>query len=609
VRRQLSLIRYARPQWRGISTILALTGVSIALGLLGPWPMKLLIDNVFGVYHRRQPLPPPLRQWFHLLPGPATLDWLLFWVALATVVIFVLNTLISMLESYVGIGVRQRMTYALGGDLYRHMQRLSLRFHSRRPVGDSIARVTGDPACVPMITLDACLPVLQAVVTLVAYFVILFLMKPALTLVALAVVPFLFLSIRLFGRPMQRRTRVRRDLEGHMMTIVEHTLGAIPVVQSFTREDVEYERFQGYARSTVRAYQRATFSSLWFNLFVGLSTAAGTAAIILLGGLYVLHGQMTPGTLIVFVAYLALLYGPLNAITYTAETLSYAFAQAERVLEVLDAPIEVQDSPGAPGADMRGVIRYEGVSFGYETGQPVLKNISLEGGPGDVVAIVGPTGAGKTTLVNLLVRFFDPWSGRITVDGEDLRSFTYRSVREQVALVLQDPFIFPYTVAENIAYGRPEASQAEIEAAARNASAHEFIVRLPEGYDTVVGERGATLSGGERQRLSIARAFLKDAPVLILDEPTSALDAQTEFMLLGALERLMKGRLTFIIAHRLSTIRNADRILVLDHGEIVEQGRHADIVQAEGLYASLYRRQMDVAQHESGVTRQVAAYR
>jgi ATP-binding cassette subfamily B protein/subfamily B ATP-binding cassette protein MsbA len=289
----------------------------------------------------------------------------------------------------------------------------------------------------------------------------------------------------------------------------------------------------------------------------------------------------------------------LNSITYTAQTLSYAYAQADRVHEVLEVPIEVADAPDAVDADMRGVVRYEQVSFGYEPEKRVLSDISLEARPGDVVAIVGPTGAGKTTLVNLLVRFFDPWSGRITVDGRDLRSLRYESVRRQVALVLQDPFIFPYTVAENIAYGRPGASQEAIEAASIAANAHEFITRLPEGYESMIGERGATLSGGEKQRLSIARAFLKDAPILILDEPTSALDARTEGMLLDALERLMQGRLTFIIAHRLSTIRNADRILVLDHGEIVDQGRHSDLMTRDGLYASLYRQQMEFTRHES----------
>jgi ATP-binding cassette subfamily B protein len=589
------LLRYARPQWRGLLALLSMMGVSILLGLAGPWPTKILVDYVFG-HHT---LPHALHTVFSALPGAETKRALLFWVAAATVFLFVVNTVLGMIQSYVSIGVRQRLTYNLGGDLFLHLQRLSLKFHSRRPVGDTIARVTGDPSCVPIFVMDALMPLLQSTITLVLMFVIMARLQLTMTLVALGVVPFLMLSIRIFGAPMKQRTRARRDLEGQMMSLVQQTLTAIPVVQAFTREHLEHERFRRFASDTIAAYKRATFSTLWFNLFVGLTTTVGTASIIWLGGGYVLDGKMTIGTLLVFLAYLGSLYGPLSSITYTAQTLSYAYAQADRVHEVLEVPIEVADADDAVDADMRGVIRYDDVWFGYEPERPALKAISLEARPGEVIAIVGPTGAGKTTLMNLLVRFFDPWQGRITVDGRDLRSLRYQSVREQIALVLQDPFIFPYTVAENIAYGRPGATLDEIEAAAVAANAHDFIMRLPEGYESVIGERGATLSGGEKQRLSIARAFLKDAPVLILDEPTSALDARTEAMLLEALERLMEGRLTFIIAHRLSTIRNADRILVLDHGEVVEQGRHSDLVAQDGLYAALYRQQMEFARHEA----------
>ena len=331
---------------------------------------------------------------------------------------------------------------------------------------------------------------------------------------------------------------------------------------------------------------------MWFKLFVGLVTSVGTAAIMWLGARYALEGKMTVGTILVFLSYLGSLYGPLNAMTYTASTLQHAAANADRVIEILDTLPDVEDSPHAREVSLQGHVRYEGVTFGYEPDRPVLKGMSLEAKPGEVLAIVGPSGAGKTTLVSLLIRFFDPWSGRVMVDDQDIRELRVRSLRQQVAIVLQDPFIFPLTIAENIAYGRPGATGEEIVAAAVAANADGFIRHLPEGYDTVVGERGATLSGGEKQRLSIARAFLKDAPILILDEPTSALDAGTEFLLLDALARLMKGRTTIIIAHRLSTIRNADRVLVMDRGEIVGHGTHSELMVRGGLYANLYHQQM-----------------
>ena len=582
-RSQLRLLRYAHSHWVGLSVVIAAMLVEVGLQLLRPWPLKLLIDNVIGTH--------PAPGFVSAVVGHGNRNGLLLAVVLAEVAIFLFGTAAGMVYTFTSLREGQRMTYHLAGDLFRHLQRMSLLFHVQRPVGDLIARVTGDTWCLNTLVMDALIPTLQAVVTLGAMFVVMLQLQGLLTALALGVLPFMIIVIRRLSRPIRDRTREQRDLEGQMMATVEQTLSAIPAVQAFTREDVEHRRFRRYADQTVGAYVRATLAGLWFELAAGLVTTLGTAAVMYVGGRLAIEGKLTPGTIIVFLSYLTSLYAPLDTMTHTVQTVLGASAEADRVLEVLDLEPDVADRPGARPATLGGAIEYDRVTFGYGKGRPVLRDVSLSALPGQTIAIVGPTGAGKTTLINLLLRFYDPWSGAITVDGTDLRDMQVRSLREQIALVLQDPFIFPLTVAENISYGRPDATRDQIVAAAKAASAHPFIEALPNGYTTVVGERGTTLSGGEKQRLSIARAFLKDAPVLILDEPTSALDARTEQSLLEALDRLMEGRITFVIAHRMSTIRRADQILVVEHGRIVERGTHPELVDAGGLYSELHAAQ------------------
>ncbi len=595
MKKELQLLRYVRPHWRSLGITLITIFATIGLDVLRPWPMKILVDVVLG----NQPLPEKLGSALEVLPWSVGTYGLLFWVCVSTVLIFLVGTLMSIVGNFVTVGLGQRITYSLGADLFLHLQRLSLMFHNRRPVGDTISRVTGDVYCLQIKVTSVLLPLLQSFVTLIALFVIMWHLQPVMTLLSLGVVPFLLLSIHMFGKPMKDRSRERRDLEGRMMSLVQQTLSAIPAVQAFSREELEHARFRKYADQTVAAYQRSTLAGMWFKLTVGLVTAVGTAAIMWMGARYALNGSMTVGTILVFLSYLASLYEPLNAISYSASTWQGAAANTDRVVELLNIPQDVQDLPEAADIKIRGTVRYDRITFGYQPDKKVLHDVSFEAKPGEVIAIVGPTGSGKTTLVNLLIRFFDPWSGSIIVDGYDIRRIRVRSLRQQIAMVLQEPFIFPLTVAENISYGRPDATPEEIRAAAEAANADEFICRLPEGYHTVLGERGATLSGGEKQRLSIARAFLMNAPVLILDEPTSALDAGTESLLLGSLKRLMKDRTTFIIAHRLSTIRDADRILVIKDGEIAEQGSHEDLMAKGQLYASLCQKQSKVLQVNS----------
>lgn len=576
---------YALRRWPALVGVLACTLVKIFFDVLKPWPMKFLVDYVL----KAEPMPENVHGAVSLLPGTTTAQGLILWCISATVVLFILGKLLHLLSSCVNLSFGQRMIYDLATDLLGHLQRLSLRFHSRHSVGDSIRRVTSDCGCVAVIVRDALLPVISAVATLVVMFAILWQLDAALALLSLAVVPFMIFIFRRYAGPMLERSYEQHEIEGKTYEVVEQTLSAIPVVQAFGGERRAEQRFRAVCEESVQAALRTTAVQLRFKVLMGLTTTLGTAAILWIGAAHVLEGTLTLGGILVFLSYLASLYAPLETLMYTSSTIQGAAGSAKRVLEVLGTKQEVQDAPDAISlTEVRGHLVMDQVAFGYEPERPVLDEVSLDILPGQVVAIVGATGAGKTTLVSLLPRFFDPWQGRITLDGHDLRTLQIKSLREQIALVLQEPFLFPLTVAENIAYGKPEASGAEIEAAARAANAHEFIMKLPNGYNTRIGERGATLSGGERQRLSIARAFLKNAPILILDEPTSALDAVTERSLLDAMRRLTQGRTTLIIAHRLSTIRNADRIIVIDQGKIVEDGTHDELLLTMGRYANLH---------------------
>jgi ATP-binding cassette, subfamily B, bacterial len=592
---QWRLLRYAWPHRGHVGGLLATMLVTIGLEALRPWPTKLMVDHILG----QQPVPERLDRLLTTIPGSHGVAGLLLWVCMSTVVISLALTLVSMVYTSVSVTLGHRLAYDLGADLFLHLERLPVSFHHRRSVSDMTARVTEDAFCVQALITGTLLPFLHSACMLMAMFAIMWSLEPTMTLLSLSVAPFLMLSIWAFGERLKERCRERRDLEVRMMSLVQQTLGAIPVVQAFTREEFEHARFRTYSDETLVSHRRAISADIWFKLFVGLITSVGTASIMWLGARYAIESRVTVGTILVFLSYLGSLYAPLHALTYTASTWHSTAAIVDRVMEILNTPTEIANLPGARRVKLQGHVCFADVTFGYDVDRPVLHTISFDAEVGEVVAIVGPTGAGKTTLVNLLMRFADPWCGCVMIDGQDIRHLNLRSLRQQIATVFQEAFILPLTVAENIAYSRPEARRAEVVAAAVAAHVDDFIRRLPQGYDTVIGERGATLSGGEKQRLALARAFLKDAPILILDEPTSALDARTESLLLDALERLRQGRTTFIIAHRLSTIRNADRILVLDRGRIVEQGRHAELLRQDRLYTRLYRQQMEIARHAS----------
>jgi ATP-binding cassette subfamily B protein/subfamily B ATP-binding cassette protein MsbA len=603
-----------------------------AVATLQPWPMKLVADHVLGPH----PLPDALASIFRTLrfePGPLGL---LGVVAVGSLLLFALHSVVELVLASTWTLAGRRMVYDLAQTLFARLQRRSLLFHHRHPVGDTMSRTTGDSWCVYQFVDAVVFAPGHALVTMALMVVLMTGLDPGLTVLALAVAPFTVGASFVIGKPLHLAARLKREIEGRIQSHLQQTLTGLPVVQAFVQEEREQERFRRFASEAVRAQQRSAVLGSLNSLGSGLVATVGAGVILWFGARHVLAGTLTIGSLLVFFVYLTALQNQIRMFAGIHTNWRMISASLDRVLEMLEVEPEVSEQPHAlplkirngtgdgsagekagrlespeaekhagplacrpAGSRRKGAhVVFDQVTFGYEPGRPVLREISFEVEPGQTVAIVGPTGVGKSTLVGLLPRFFDPWEGSVLVDGQDVRSVQLRSLREQIGLVLQEPFLFPITVAENIAYGRPEASRELIEAAARAAHAHEFIQRLPNGYDTVIGERGATLSGGERQRLAIARALLRDAPLLILDEPTSALDAGTEALLLEALERLMAGRTTFLIAHRLSTVRHADRILVLRDGRITESGTHAQLLEYGEFYAHLHEIQFRARKDE-----------
>ena len=586
----MTLIRWTaaflRPYRARVTAVLGLSLVEIGLVTAAPWALKLIVDSVFG----GQPLPASLASLFPFVAdlGPVAL---LALFAGGGLFLELSAEAVRLTHTQIEVDVGQRVVHDLRSRLLEHLQALPLRHHLTHRTSDAVYRLDADTYCINDLVTGGALPIALAALHLGVMFVVVLTLDATLALLALAVAPFLYLCLRYHATTLSERAEQVKMLESGLVERAYETLRSIAAIKSFARERHEHGRFARTSRDTARARVRLTWQESLFSLAVTAVTLVGTAVILVVGGLRVVNETLSVGQLLVVIAYLARVYDPVAEIARTVGNLQQAVVSAGRVRDILALEPEGVDAPDAVDADgLAGDVRFESVCFSYDGVRTVLDDVSLEARPGELIAIVGPTGAGKTTLVHLIPRLFRPTSGRVLIDGRDAGAYRLRTLRERIALVPQDPLLFAGTIGDNIRYGRLDASDAEIEQAARDAQIHATISRLPDGYATPVAEAGATLSGGERQRLGIARALLKQAPILILDEPTSAVDTLAEAAVFDGLRRLRDGRTTFVIAHRLSTIRDATRILVLQDGRITAQGRHETLLSTSDLYRRMWER-------------------
>jgi subfamily B ATP-binding cassette protein MsbA len=578
--------------WPHLATLgiamLAVIGESAA-NLLQPWPLKIVLDDVL----RSKESHAAVMRWIHRLIGGDPVAMLKF-ACIFVLLIALLDAVCSYTEKYLTTSVGQWIAYDLRSTIYAHIQRLSLAFHDQKRTGDLISRVTDDIDAIQSFITSGLLSVLVNLMTLLGMIGVMFYLNWQFTLIALSVAPILFAIVFTYTRRIKKAAREVRKKEGEITSVVEEVLSSIRVVKAFAREDYEVRRLEDEGLEGVEIALRARSLKAKLTPIVGIIVAVGTALVLWFGARLVMNGGLSAGSLVVFILYLGKMYKPMQELSKMTDTYSKAAVGYERIQEVLETEREIKDQPGAKAAPrFKGEIEFDHVSFAYEPETPVLTDVSFKIRPGQMVALVGPTGAGKSSIISLIPRFYDPTSGVVKIDGADVRRYRQKSLRQQISFVLQETMLFHAPVWQNIAYGKPGAPRREIIKAAELANASEFIEKLAAGYDTVLGEKGMTLSGGQRQRIAIARAVIRNTPILVLDEPTSGLDSSSEKLVFEALDRLMANKTTIVIAHRLSTVRNADCIFVIQDGRIVESGKHEKLMALDGLYAELHNLQFE----------------
>ncbi|OFW39843.1 MAG: ABC transporter [Acidobacteria bacterium RIFCSPLOWO2_12_FULL_67_14] len=583
--RGLRLIDLLRPHWKALTVALvAVLGETLTV-ILEPWPIKIVVDNIL----QSKKLPAVLGDIVTGLFGQNANAIVAFAVA-AVAVIAIVGAVSSYFEKYLTTSVSQWVAHDLRRTLYHHIQRLSLAEHDEARSGDLITRVTSDIEAIQDFINSALLGILVDVMTLVGMIGVMFYLNWRFTLIALSVSPALFLVVYSYTRRIKSASRAVRTQEGILLSVVQEVLTSIRVVKAFAREDYEDDRFESQSLANVEAGLQARAVKAKLAPLVEVIVALGTCLVLWYGARLAMAGQLSAGVLIVFLLYLGKMYKPMRDLSKMTDTVSKAMVGRERIQEVLDMESRVRDAQGArPAPRFKGQIEFSEVSFSYGNGKPILKDVSFTIEAGQIAAIVGPSGTGKTTIVSLIPRFYDPVSGIVRIDGTDIRRYQLKSLRDQISFVLQDTLLFRATIWENIAYGKPDFAPGEIRRAAELADASAFIEAMPDGYDTMVGERGISLSGGQRQRIAIARAVIRDTPILILDEPTAGLDAASEQAVIKALDALMKGRTSVVIAHHLGTIRHADVIFVINEFALVEQGTHEELLARNGVYADMHR--------------------